>query len=119
MTTQEKIESIRQACIKANPKIVEHRCEGCNKFYAEYVNGCPHCWRDELSSEENLKLFPKRGVRPVIRPIRLADVLLAIEHSTDDISILYEFIYHRWNLRADDLTQQSEETITFFYDLLQ
>jgi hypothetical protein len=24
-----------------------------------------------------------------------------------------------WNLRADDLTQQSEETINFLYDLLK
>jgi hypothetical protein len=69
------------------------------------------------------------------RPIRLADLLLAIHtHWPDsgvsidafkgaflDSSGLHcetngEAVY--WNLRADDLREQSEETIEFFYDLL-
>lgn len=102
----DKIETIREACIKANADLVE-------------LNGA------EIPS----------------RPIRLADVLLAIEEDKQvviskeddgayfgkvsngdtryehDISIRWSPAF--WNLRADDLTQQSEETINFLYDLLK
>jgi hypothetical protein len=49
------------------------------------------------------------------RPIRLADVLWTLktvhkgEHGKDLI----------WNLCADDLREQSEETINFLYELLK
>ena len=41
-----------------------HRCEGCGTVYAEYVNGCPRCWDDTLSREENLRKYPNRKVVP-------------------------------------------------------
>jgi hypothetical protein len=58
------------------------------------------------------------------RPIRLADVLLAIgsKYAVDGAGEIYRSGYLTgdsvWNLRADDLEQQSEETISFLYELL-
>jgi hypothetical protein len=59
--------------------------------------------------------------RGISRPIRLADVLLAIEpwfgESPDEGKMITEkmsdvlLIIQYWNLRADDLLQQSEETL--------
>jgi len=37
-------------------------CEGCKTRYAEYINGCPRCWINDLSDEENRMIFPRRGV---------------------------------------------------------
>lgn len=40
-------------------------CKGCGARYAEYVNGCVHCWDYNLSREENLKKDTERSVRPL------------------------------------------------------
>jgi hypothetical protein len=73
------------------------------------------------------------------RPIRLADVLLAIGQRQKDSETPFNFAIHDsgaimkwdlrlaewfntcivWNLDADDLEKQSEETITFLYELLK
>jgi hypothetical protein len=70
------------------------------------------------------------------RPIRLADVLLAMCQKTQMIrpfldvdGMMYEVDYAgftltigkylcQWNLRADDLTAQSDECIDFIHSLL-
>lgn len=58
------------------------------------------------------------------RPIRLADVFLAVGHNQGyrdgkmQASQLYTIV-EVWNLRADDLEKQSEETINFLYELLK
>lgn len=72
-----------------------------------------------------------RSEYETIRPIRLADVLLATSHESDDgfaistrghFLILGEYRWevqiNKWNLRADDLQEQSEETVEFIYQLL-
>jgi hypothetical protein len=87
----DKLELIRQACIKANP-------------------------------------IGSGGFK--YRPIRLADVLLAIDGTTQGqlIAIRPNGDMYRsdiqntkwhWNLRNDDLSQQSNECIEFLYDLLK
>lgn len=50
----------------------EWRCEGCDAYYAEYCNGCVHCWDYNLSEEENRIKFPNRGVRlvPIPKPVK-------------------------------------------------
>jgi hypothetical protein len=66
------------------------------------------------------------------RPIRLADVLLAIlkqdpanrtklllESSGQFRQVFPNRLGPYWNLRADDLEKQSEETISFLYELLK
>jgi hypothetical protein len=94
MTHQEKLEAIRQKCLEEmpctkHPKAVECTCD-----------------------------LPSR-------PIRLADVLLAMNigefTTTDEIekeSSEVHTLVLLWNLREDDLTKQSPETIDFLTDLL-
>lgn len=71
----------------------------------------------------------KLGYGPIVsfenlgRPIRLADVLLAIEVNAErttrqrDAAII-ELVGNLYNLREDDLSRQSEAFISFLYDLL-
>jgi len=121
MTTT--LERVRAAVIKAVPEIEEWRCQGCKRKYAQYVNGCVHCWRYELERDENIKLFPVRGVRQVDRDITLADVLVAMSDAEDGSWTCYvapkymlHFTFHEygadWNL-ALPLHLQSEEVLTF------
>lgn len=104
--------SIRIACIKANPSEFE-----CNDLRLTHVEA--NC--------------------PANRPIRLADVLLAIGH-LDVIKYKEGFKTHphnvcvttlgyalnengmhlfEWNLRQDDLTEQSDYCVSFLYELLK
>lgn len=43
-----------------------YACEGCGRTYAEYINGCLDCWDDSLTTDENRRRFPRRGVRLVV-----------------------------------------------------
>lgn len=91
MTKQEKLEAIRGVCVKANDEII---VEG-DIIY-------------RLGKEDRDCLH-------------LADILLAITpHLTnsDYDNDKDRKIIDLWNLRNDDLTDQSEQTITFLYDLL-
>ena len=45
-----------------NESKLKWECEGCKTRFAEYVNGCPRCWDDNLSSEKNRKKYPNRKV---------------------------------------------------------
>lgn len=59
------------------------QCEGCKKMFADYINGCPHCWDSELSVEENHKKFPNRKV---IRVEKLySDDEQGVEDFLDDV----------------------------------
>lgn len=97
MTQNDKLEIIRQKCIAANPEIGTARAH----------------W-------------------PFEREIRLADVLLAIPHlkPRDHRNIVrgqaesagnvgFMTVICEWNLRADDLREQSPETIEFLHSLLK
>lgn len=98
MTTEEKVEAIRQACIKANPEI--------DTTY----------WISPKDPYEGIE-----DCKEVTRPIRLADVLLAKECINRAREMYNRYTYEtveKWNLHADDLTQQSPETIDFLYGLL-
>lgn len=99
MTRTEKLVAIKQRCIEANPEL--------EVYVGVYHDG------------------PKKGqaMRVPARPIRLADVLLALRfhkvrvdlrgHSTMEAGVVYY-----WNLRADDLSAQSDETIDYVHSLL-
>lgn len=131
----EQFEKLRQVIIAANPEIMEWRCEGCNRRYAEYVNGCVQCWCDELPREDNLKIFPNRSVKLSPREIRLADVLLTIDKVQSDLCLSPEgqlMTYYPetghlgltgiwWDLRHDDLDwhyRNKPETVQFLIYLL-
>jgi hypothetical protein len=84
-----KLETIRQKCIEANPDL-QYRLE-------------------HLIASDTFE----------VGPIRLADVLLAM-HSRDSGWTPKEVmrLLSLWNLREDDLTKQSPETIQFLASLL-
>ena len=103
----QQLADIRAKCIEANPEIAEHYTK-----VRGQVTGTLHHIRTKVG-----------------RPIRLADVLLAIGMrprlqvgineglgvmTTGDGTMLRA----TWNLRTDDLTKQSPKTIAFIHSLL-
>lgn len=147
MTKEQNIETIRQACIKANPEIVELKfgCRIEDFMYGQAVivgiekykgeSDCYYQFYDKIP-EPKLNLSPQNFNWTIIgRPIRLADVLLVIpENHSLSIGILGYFenwilvegdtykLKHfkgiKWNLLKDSLEEQSEETLTFISNLL-
>ena len=108
MTRQEQLDLVRAACIEANPSDPTLR---------------------DQNSGQGLQIKRAHG-----RPVRLADVLLAIERSDhDELYSVGEggWFYQDtlqgdgyanmdvlWNLRKDDLTEQSDECVSFLAQLL-
>lgn len=146
---------IREACIKANPEIMEFKF-GCEIEFIVQID-----WRKVSAGLRSTKIFfigidedsnkcywspeksflmvdpneeKMRGYTILGRPIRLADVLLAMEKKVKDKSTnnteylsnemqyLWESakdIIHLWNLREDDLSKQSAECLEFLANLLK
>lgn len=149
----QQLEAIRAACIKANPHLAgthifpvgESRCQFCSlpritrsvdrRLVAEdkTSGGSVH----EVSVTET-DITGGFCYQNPIRPIRLADVLLATEHAWATMFAaggglidgkpprevlpeglrLYQIV-RKWNLRKDDLTLQGDGCVAFLYDLLQ
>ena len=141
---QEKINTIREACIKANPSIMD-LVFGCEVLYKK-TNIIKTCvGRFEA---DTLTLDFRNGMPQILmmdgymnpdlteilgRPIRLADVLLAISktlkfassegckiqlgvatlHFIDKTNLV------KWDFKNDSLIEQPEETIDFIYNLLK
>lgn len=135
MTLEEKIQAIREKCIAANPDEWKSTaiCRACgSEIYASKGTGaivfpwqCRKCGNYQEAKD---------------RPIRLADLLLAIAGSglIADASVQYrglinifphpeaiskgfvfpEPTYFRWNALQDDLSKQSPETVEFIHSLL-
>lgn len=167
MTHQDKIAFIRQKAIEANPEIVELKF-GCevvldkNKksiALSEDLQGRMHFFSIHHPVSElqaiGLELIKNGEIKIIGRPVRLADVLLAIGNHQDKWRETNWFTWvfpvaqelgksgewanfcgysHDkgwalltnkdkcpvgWNLRADDLEDQSEDTIEFIYSLLK
>jgi hypothetical protein len=132
MTKDRQIAFIREKCIEANPDIENPElrkgflCLVSDKRTStgeRYITSYDVAIHDD--SLEPLQAF---------RPIRLADVLLAIPNqygqklstgyiSGDRINVSLEAdtldVVAYWNLRKDDLTEQSDECINFLYELLK
>lgn len=105
MNYQQKLEAVRQACIKANPEIFVEGCES-------GITPCDCHWH---------KNYPPNGNK--YRPIRLADVLLAMDTKLETpffetVNAWETFLFIRWDLSKDSLNEQSAETISFLYELL-
>jgi len=113
----EKLQLTREKCIAANLE----------KERKELM--CPECKRQVVTHGTAILRQP---------PIRLADVLLAIgtlkrfspapEAFSIGEHLSLDFFAHgddanrfriSWNLRADSLEQQSEETVKFLWELLK
>lgn len=135
------IKEIREACIKANPSILDltFGCEvdrGAGKDIHEFVVGQ---FNDAIalvrSSPYGIGYFLPFEVPTDLvsswkilgRPIRLADVFLAIETQLgsgkkivwDARESLVKHVVRRWNLRADRVEDQSTETLAFLAELLK
>jgi hypothetical protein len=136
------LEFIRQKCIEASPEIVELKF-GCQVQW----QGTKFVFNGDISTDNtDYHLAGKRQIgvvgrndylsekdcEIVGRPIRLADVLLAMDKfassaiHVDNHGCFFFASAHdvlaptkAWNLRNDDLNEQSEETINFLADLLQ
>lgn len=147
MTYQQKLEAVRQKCLEVNPEIVELEF-GCHVKTAPMGIGAPeneYCIFTIVGQDINGKYrllerrnhISKSSFQEIIgRPIRLTDVLLAINGGkkyyavTDDGKIAflapakdsnarYIVIESKWNLHKDSLDEQSEATIDFLYELLK
>jgi hypothetical protein len=101
MTRQEQIDLIRAACIEANPSDTTLR---------------------EQNSWQGLQIKRSHG-----RPIRLADVLLAMDrYARTEVCVGKDGSFcvgdgpkmAWWKLRKDDLTEQSDECVAFLAQLL-
>lgn len=130
MTTQEKISAIREECARVNLDIEKEQKTA--EAFGDALDSLP-CDADEAFGE-----IPELG-----RPIRLADVLLAIKQMDIDMEKKIEDVSGRggaacanlratlltfasmtdirkefWNFRADDLTLQESATIDFIHSVL-
>jgi hypothetical protein len=104
MNKQYKINFIRQKCVGANPEIVKRTA---------------------------VVQVGKLTVMGIENTIRLADVVLAVKsmhveklkHSAEYYMAITPLFginaTPQWNLRADDLEKQSQETTSFLYELLK
>jgi len=135
----EKLQFIREKCIAANPEIVELKF-GCllNNIHRPSYPITMFLWK---VGEQVMTFHPQfdqelvkdmHSLEIFGRPIRLADVLLAIGCNSytvpkdrfRDGNSLYSGDWNAngqimWNLRADDLEKQSQETVDFLYELLK
>lgn len=148
MNAQEAEKIVREACIAANPEIVELKF-GCRFFFKGNNNGCVALSNDEwkrlhfmislpmlepkYDTLNRKDLLDEEALEIIGRPIRLADVLLALgntEHrsevgvnfDSDGAYIFYDDFENasggKWNLLKDNLSDQSDETKLFLTGLL-
>lgn len=134
-TRQERIEAVRRACVRANPEIVELKF-GCdivdeNKHRYTFLHFSPM----QLAAMDftTANVFDGEVVRGITfrisktkiigRPVRLADVLLAIEKKDagygEEEWMLNRMMFgsDKWNL-LKDMEDQSDETLEFISRML-
>lgn len=135
---EQDIQNIREACIAANPEIVELKF-GCEieKDNGEAIRKYKVWYYKQGEKMECISVDQNLGYSFVSpyeknftilgRPIRLADVLLAIRkdkwpgaegHQVLLGRMTEADVCEKWNLRNDTLTEQSPETIEFISNLL-
>ena len=146
MTREQKIEYIRQKCIEVNPVITELKfgCELKRPSSARHykviedlgwsantekvwINSVPFGSMEVPIEIEKKQIIDNNGDewKVIGRPIRLADVLLAIgeaNHGTAATSWGANSIRLRildlWNLHKDDVSLQDDPSIDFLHELL-
>lgn len=129
ISTTEKISAIREACCAANPEIKELKfgCEGIEDG-KKFVNLGDGSW--QMKDKEFWGFSSVSPEKILGRPIRLTDVLLAIDAKGDPRGNYVkvngrlggawgEYIKEiSWNLRKDSIDDQDEVTISFLYEVL-
>ena len=131
---QKNLETIRAAAIKANPEIVELKF-GCQvqRYEGDEIDTLCSITSPGLRGRHAVRFirFPSvvhydfvcatgevESWKIIGRPIRLADVLLALKEQRGYLGVTILEKEH-WNLRADSLEEQSDECIAFLADLLR
>lgn len=130
------IKEIRAAVVAANPSILDLKV-GCELMYQNRKYGIfgisMSCFRictleGDSFSTDTIVDQDTLGVQEILgRPIRLADVFLAIETQLgsgkkivwDARESIVKHVVRRWNLRADRLEDQSTETLALIAELLK
>lgn len=141
MTTQEKINAIREKCIAVNPEIVELKvaCQVELESKDErYQKATILRQLSDDSFECEWGSFGPSFITKILgRPIRLADVLFAIKVKIESgcpvfvpegmhVGVLrgdpkrniLEWFFECWRLNRDDLTLQDPSTIDFIHQIL-
>ena len=144
--TKDKTEEIRKACIASNPEIIELKfgCEFLEKGekYIILNAGTPIKRSVVVGDKEKSNTFvfarwcddermfegELTGSEEIIgRPIRLADVLLALQKGSTNKRYIFIALggpdklmdlILLWNLKDNNLENQSPETIDFIHGLL-
>jgi hypothetical protein len=114
MNKEEQINFIREKCIEANPEIKRR-----------FVFICRH--GEEYQQPDVIRLADVLlATNNAVRNMAVQDfgalMLFSVDEDTDSLDwneVMVDGKRRHWNLRADDLRQQSEETINFLYDLLK
>jgi len=131
---QTNLEIIRQACIKANPEIMELKF-GC---ILEYPDDSPIIFVSPENEEDHMTgLYTKNNTitkiedlvdyKIVGRPIRLSDIIFTLYKNKKaqyfggmlDNNSIYFANRISWDLLHDDLNLQSEPTKKFIANLLK
>lgn len=155
---QTNLETIRAACIKANPSILDLTF-GCELEIESAEYNISHCLIYDINSNPNNKFVPfdiitssgryiptssmdghfnnrasGGGWKIIGRPIRLADVFLALQGKHGTIGTDYNGYFIDcdencndvkdckgspiWNLLKDDIREQSPETLSFIAEFI-
>jgi hypothetical protein len=127
-----KLQEIRAKVIETVPEIIELK-PGCivegvyaskdnPRKYVQYVRKSGTLSYICHSKTGKEVIYPIKSTRIIGRTIRLADILLAMKENDASPLQMHDFlcrvVYGKWNLRTDDLDQQSEETLTFIHSIL-
>lgn len=123
----DKLKHIREKCIEANPEIKKRRYKT-QELLLYMFEQLEHDIGVSIPSVED---HQKQAKEYAIHPIRLADVLLAIGDILDETQTYkekmgdYFVVGHdekdeqlKWNLKDDNLDNQSPETLEFIANLL-
>jgi len=116
------LEELKAVIVNANPSIMnlEFGCEvkGSGSIpvlqYVGKSNG-QYALAYQNDGKDEMLIVERLGTEILGRPIRLADVLLAMDDLMHELCL---DVVTKWNLEKDDLTHQSPETINFLHKIL-
>jgi hypothetical protein len=132
MTTPSLKEKIRAKVIEAVPEIVELKF-GCGLSDGQDVKIVIRDWKSHWECDDrttfngtalmhydsgNRVLLAGRTYFILGRPIRLADILVAIEKIPMDKEDAFDIPYRWWNLHNDSLDSQSDDCLKFLAEVL-
>jgi hypothetical protein len=102
-TRQEQLELIRDACIRANPEIEKRRID-----YVDEDTGDDTWVQDDTIRLADVLLAHSKTITPPTNSEEKSKI------QNDVLNIIYW-----WNLRKDDINDQSDPCVAFVYQLLK